>query len=53
MVLGVLVQQATALDDLHRFKRDFDGLYPLASNPSREDKGVLLEVVLVREDAVV
>ena len=34
VVLGVLVLQATALDDLHRFKRYLNGFYPLALNAS-------------------
>ena len=35
VVLGALVLQATTLDDLHRFKRYLNGLYPLALNASR------------------
>ena len=34
VILGVLVLQATTLDDLHRFKRYLNGLYPLALNAS-------------------
>lgn len=53
VVLGVLVLQATTLDDLHRFKRYLDGLYRFAGNRGRENKALLLEVVLIGEYAMV
>ena len=53
MILGILIHQATALDDLHRFKRYLDGLYPLAVNRGRENEALFLEVILIGEYAMV
>ena len=53
VILGILIHQATALKDFHRFKRYLNGLYPLAGNRGRENKALLLEVILISEYAMV
>ena len=53
VVLGILIHQASALKDFHRFKRYLDGLYPLAGNRGRENKALFLEMILVGEYAMV